>query len=115
LVPVENRQFLHVEVSGKLDGSDYRALGPQVERFLAEKDEPGILLEMDDFEGWKVSGLWEDVKFDVKHFNDVSRIAMVGDQAWQKWMAEVCRPFTTAKVRFFSEDDMQAAREWVSG
>jgi hypothetical protein len=114
LLEEQDGQLLHVVVSGKLDRSDYRTLAPEVERLVDEHGKLRILLEMDDFEGWKAGGLWEDVKFDIKHFNDVSRVAMVGDQAWQKWMATVCRPFTTAKVRFFPEEQMEAARSWVA-
>jgi hypothetical protein len=57
--------------------------------------------------------LWEDIKFDVKHFSDIERIAMVGERKWQKGMATFCKPFTTAKVRYFERSDLEAAREWI--
>jgi hypothetical protein len=42
--------------------------------------------------------LWEDIKFDVKHFNDIERLAITGENKWEKGMAAFCKPFTTAKV-----------------
>ena len=45
-----------------------------------------ILFEMEDFHGWKTAALWEDLKFDLKHFAAIERLAMVGDRKWQKGM-----------------------------
>lgn len=57
--------------------------------------------------------LWEDVKFDVKHFNDIERLAIVGESAWEKWMAAFCKPFTTAKIRYFPAEQLAEARAWI--
>jgi hypothetical protein len=43
--------------------------------------------------------LWEDIKFSVKHFADIERLAMVGDKKWQRGMAAFCKPFTKATIR----------------
>jgi hypothetical protein len=58
--------------------------------------------------------LWEDLKFDFKHFNDIERLAIVGESKWHEGMAWFCKPFTTAKVRYFGVDEAVDAREWVS-
>jgi hypothetical protein len=67
---------------------------------------------MRDFHGWDAPALWEDIKWDAKHFNQVERVAMVGDKKWQEWMAAFCRPFTTGKVRYF--DRNLTARAWLT-
>jgi len=38
---------------------------------------------------------------------------MVGDRKWEKWMASFCRPFTTAKVRYFEMSQADAAWKWL--
>jgi hypothetical protein len=68
---------------------------------------------MAGFHGWTTGALWEDIKFDVKHFSDIERVAMVGEKKWQKGMSEFCRPFTTAKIRYFDHSEANAAREWA--
>ena len=45
--------------------------------------------------------------------DDIERIAMVGETAWQHWMATFCKPFTTAKVRYFDRTETPTAREWL--
>lgn len=58
--------------------------------------------------------MWEDIKFDMKHFNDIERLAMVGDQKWQHQVATLFKPFTKAESRYFDEADADKAREWLA-
>ena len=60
-----------------------------------------LLFEMSDFHGWELQAAWDDFKLGVKYFADIQRIAMVGDEKWEKWIAAFCRPFTAAKIHYF--------------
>lgn len=70
---------------------------------------------MKDFHGWEAGALWEDIKFDVKHFRDIERLAMVGERKWEKGMSLFCKPFTTAEIRYFERGEAAQAREWLEG
>ncbi|WP_420835273.1 STAS/SEC14 domain-containing protein [Marinobacterium rhizophilum] len=52
----------------------------------------------------------EGLKFGVKHFADIERLAMVGEKQWQQGMATFCKPFTKAQVRYFDHNDAAEAR-----
>lgn len=67
-------------------------------------------LKIVDFHGWEGAALWDDIKFDLKHFSDIERLAMVGDRGWEKGMSLFCRPFTTAKICYF--DESKADEGW---
>ena len=43
-----------------------------------------MLVELHDFHGWTGSALSEDIKFDAKHFNDIERLAITGENKWEK-------------------------------
>ncbi len=73
-----------------------------------------VLFDMRDFHGWSVGALWEDIKFDVKHFKDIDRLAVVGDRTWEKWMATFCRPFTSADIRYFDQSEAEVGRQWIN-
>lgn len=105
--------LLHVRLSGKLTTSDYEYFGPAVEKIIEEHGKIRALVHMEDFHGWTAGALWQDVKFDAKHFNDLERIAFVGDKAWEKGMSVFCKPFTTAKVRYFDQSEREEALTWV--
>lgn len=68
---------------------------------------------MHDFHGWDASGLWEDVNLDLKYFNQIERLAIFGNKAWEQRMAEFCRPFTTAKIQNFDHSKTAEALHWI--
>jgi len=70
---------------------------------------------MRDFHGWRLGALWQDIKFDLRHFKQIVRIALVGETKWQEWMSAICVPFTTGEIRFFHHDQLEAARGWLRG
>jgi SpoIIAA-like len=87
----------------------HRSLGNNNHRHRAA--ERGVY--MTGFHGWEAGALWEDVKFDIKHFADIERLAMVGDKKWQHGMAAFCKPFTKATIRYFDHAEAAEARTWL--
>jgi hypothetical protein len=106
-------KVIEVRVSGKLTKEDYHRFVPEVEALVKQHGKIRVLLIMYAFQGWTAGALWEDIKFDLKHFADIERLAFVGDRKWEKGMATFCRPFTTADVRYFDESDIDAAGKWI--
>ena len=104
---------LEVHITGKLAKEDYEHFVPVVERLIQQFGKINVLVSMHDFHGWTAGALWEDIKFDLKHFRDIDRLAIVGETKWEQGMATFCRPFTTAKIRYFDRKDEAAARVWI--
>ncbi|PWU08881.1 MAG: STAS/SEC14 domain-containing protein [Verrucomicrobia bacterium] len=102
-----------IQLTGKLAKEDYEQFVPIVERLVKEHGKIRMLVQMHDFHGWTAGALWEDIRFDVKHFKDIERLALVGESKWQHGMAVFCKPFTTAKVRYFDTTEAEQARVWV--
>ena len=106
--------FLEVTASGKLSAEDYDHFEPGVEALIEKAGgKIKILFLMHDFHGWELGAVWEDIKFATKHCRDIEKIAMVGEKAWEKWMAMICKPFTMSKVRYFDAGEVAAARQWL--
>ncbi len=103
-----------VKVNGRLDGKDYDIFVPVIESMIQKHGKIRIVLEMHDFHGWDAAALWDDIKFDWKHYSDIDRIAMVGNSKWEQGMAAFCRPFTRAKVRYFAELERELALSWIT-
>ena len=112
---LENGNFLEIHLTGKLVKEDYEVFLPAVERLVQQHGKISMLVEMHDFHGWTAGALWEDIKFDAEHFNDIERLAIVGETKWEKGMAAFCKPFTTAKVRYFDHTKSNEARDWLAG
>jgi hypothetical protein len=106
-------KVLEVRASGKLSREDYERFVPEVERLIGEHGKVRILFDMHDFHGWTAGALWQDTRFAWRHFRDVERLAVVGEKAWQHGMAVACRPFTTARVRYFDRSKASQAEAWI--
>ena len=102
-----------VKASQKLTKEDYEYFVPKIEALIKERGKIRVLFSMDDFHGWKMGALWEDVKFALKNFNGIERLALVGGKKWEEWMAKFCRPFTTARIRYFDRSEAEEATKWI--
>lgn len=105
--------LLEVQLTGKLTKEFYGQFVPLVEKQIKEHGKLRILLEMHDFHGWTAGALWEDIKFDIHHWRDIERLAIVGESKWEQGMAAFCKPFTTAKIKYFDRSLLDQAREWI--
>jgi len=102
-----------VRVSGKLTAEDYERFLPEIEQLVDRRGKIRILFEMEDFHGWDLAAGWEDLKFGIRHYKDIERLAAVGDKAWEHAMTTLWRPFTSAEVRYFDRSEAEQARRWI--
>ncbi|WP_200374276.1 STAS/SEC14 domain-containing protein [Thiocystis violacea] len=72
-----------------------------------------LLAHFEDFHDWDPHAAWDDLKVAVEHDADFERIALVGDRTWEQWMARLCKPLTKAAVKYFDQEDADAARRWL--
>lgn len=107
-------KIIEIRLSGKLSKEDYEHFVPVLEQRIREQGKIRLLVEMHDFHGWELAALWEDLRFDIKHFSDIARLAMIGESKWQKGMAAFCKPFTSAKLQYFEPDQAAEARQWLA-
>lgn len=106
--------LIEVHVTGKLTREAYQAFVPVIEEQIRTSGPVRVMFVMHDFHGWTAGALWDDLGFDLKHFKDIRKLALVGETRWQKGMAVFCKPFTTAKIRFFDASEHEKARAWLT-
>ena len=92
---------------------DYDYFVPELERLMQCHGKIRMLVKLIDFHGWTAGALWVDTKFSIKHFNDLEKLAIVGENKWEKGMAIFCKPFTTATVKYFDIHQLKEAEEWL--
>jgi hypothetical protein len=112
LFELNDGKQLEVHVTEKLVAADYKSFVPEFERLIEKHGKLDVLFEMNDFHGWTAGALWEDTKFALHHFNDIERLAVVGERKWQKDLATFSKPFTKATVRYFDHTEAFKARKW---
>jgi hypothetical protein len=114
-LPSSSEKVLAFKLSGKLHDEDYKKFVPLIDDAAAKQGKVRLLAVFDNFQGWDLRALWDDIKFATTHCTKIERIALVGDKKWQEWMAKVCKPFTMAKLRYFDASEVEAAKAWLVG
>jgi hypothetical protein len=106
---------LELGIAGTLEKKDYKHFTTYAEQIIKAHGEINLLVRLPDKLRFTPAALWEDLKFDVSHHGDVARLALVSADESKEWLATIAKPFTRAEVRFMPADQIDAAREWVSG
>lgn len=100
--------------SGTLRKEDYDDMTALLHERIDRYGEVRIFFEMKDFDGWKPRALWEDVKFDVKHNQQITRAAIVGGGGgWENALTKLAALFAHADVRYFDLSEREAAWRWL--
>lgn len=110
----DDNGILRLKATGKLTDEEIKRVVPQIEEIMSLDDKIRILIELEDFDGWTLKGLWQDLKFDVAHHDDMDRVAIVGDRRWQEWGTRLSSPFFKAEMRYFDRDQKPEAETWLT-
>ena len=108
-----SKGIMALAVTGKLEREDYDFLGQEFERMVSQHDKFRLLIELKDFHGWTAGAAWEDTKMGVRYYSHIARMAIVGENKWEKGMTLFVKPFTRAEVRYFDTSDSDAAVQWI--
>ena len=106
-------KILVVHVSGKLTKAHYQHCVPEFERLLRQHGKLRVLFDLTGFHGWDGGAMWDEIKFDIKHFAYIERTAAVGDKKRQHGMAAFFTPFTKATTRYLDHADAAEACKWL--
>ncbi|MGD2078458.1 MAG: STAS/SEC14 domain-containing protein [Chloroflexota bacterium] len=104
---------LGYKVAGTVTKSDYDVLTPEVESVVEQEGDVSLLLDMTEFKWEKVSAWGRDMKFGKRFHEQVSKMAIVGDKRWEKWLADVASPFYAQEAQYFASDERDAAWDWL--
>ena len=98
-IETDDTGIVVIKASGRLSKADYDSFVPAFERIAGAHRPLRILIELDDFHGWDLPGLWQEMKFDTTHQDDMGRVAVVGERTWQEWGTRLSKPFFKARMR----------------
>ena len=106
-------RVLEFDLHGKLSREDYEKFVPETEKMIAEFGRVRILVTMHDFEGWDPGAFWADIKWNAMHFQDIERLAIVGEKTWHRFMTGFTRQFASTQVRYYTPGELTTARAWL--
>lgn len=110
----ENRNLIVIRASGTLTSKDYEHAIPELEHAMQLAKGPlGLLIRLEDFQGWEIDAFWRELEFDVDKRGEFSRVAVVCETSMEEWATAISAPFAKADVRIFPTDDEAEAEAWL--
>ena len=100
----------------EVTAADYeKVLFPAVEAAIKKSKDLKILCRLgENFKGFKLGALKEDIEIGLKYFKDWKKIAFVSDKEWMKHIIKAFGFLVPAKVRTFENKEVDAAIKWLS-
>lgn len=112
-IETKSPKLVGFKLCGKLRDEDFKQFVPTMETILTSEGKVRLFVQLEDFHGCDLHAAWDEIKFALEHYSDFERIAVVGDQKWQEWIASFWKPFTKAKVNYFEHSEVDAAWAWL--
>jgi hypothetical protein len=105
---------LHVRISGVMRLADQQSLQGAGMKLIAKGRKARLLVTLVDFQGWEKGVDWSDVGFLMEHGDDISKMAIVGDERWRDQIfAFVGKGFRSTEIEFFPPASMKEAERWI--
>lgn len=105
-------RVVELTVAGKITHDDFEELMPKLEAELARG--PLSLVEViDDFDGFDARTIWDGIKFDLAHWSEFRRVAVVSDMTWFSPFARLADTLTHLQIKEFKRDQLDEARAWA--
>ena len=98
---------------GKITVEDYQQLEPEMLLLVDKYDGVCLLLDLQDFAGEEIKAWLPDLKFGHNFHDKINRMAIVGDNHWEKWMTDLAGPWYAKEARFFHPEETDNAWDWL--
>lgn len=108
------RDILGIKVEHSITHADYAKLNPIIEKIIYQYGYINLLLWLDNVTGWHAETAFEDFKFGFKHYKDIKKLAVVGEQPWNGWLQKFTAFFVEEEVRYFSLAEIDNAWQWIA-
>lgn len=104
-----------IRFDGEVSEADFGAMASLLRERIEEHGRIRLVIRIDSLGLVEPAALWEEVKLAAQHFEDVERIALVGDARWQKSFVDVMGIVMPAEceMKHFTGDRINDAWEWI--
>lgn len=113
-LPSPKENIVALKISGTLTKEDYLSIIPTLEAKMKQFGKIRFYAEVENLGMPTLSALWEDIKFDYKHYRDFSHVAVVGEPDWMASLTKLTAPLVPAEVRVFGNEEKSTAMQWLA-
>lgn len=105
-------RVVELTVRGRITHADFEELVPKLEAEL-ERGPLSLVEVIESFEGFDARTIWDGMRFDLAHWSEFRRVAVVTDLTWFSPFTKLTDALTHLQVKEFPLKDIEAARDWA--
>ena len=106
--------IVSAKISGELSVSEVSQMQAAALEAIQRWGKVSALFILENFAGWKRDSGWGDITFLTEYDQDISKIAVVGEEQWRDLTdAFLAKGFHQAAVEYFLPADLAKARVWL--
>lgn len=106
---------VEITVRGRVTEDELRSCLEDFRADIEQNDKMRLLERIEHFTGIEPAALWTDIRLGAPLAKQVSRVAVVADQAWIRSVSYLGKFMIGAELRVFEPEALAQARAWVSG
>ena len=102
-----------VKITEPICKKDYEALIPEMEEKIKQCGRINFFLEIRDGVNWNGKSFWSDINFNLKHAQDIRKVAFVGDKQLEEKIIDLLKPLENAEIRWYTNAEREEALRWL--
>lgn len=115
LLDLPDTNIVGFRLEDTLTEDDYDVLDSELSHELEAHTTTRVFFEIDDVDGWEPEDEWESLAFDIRHVQEVDKVAIVGDDAWERLVDKIELLFPASQIQSYDSEDREEALEWIRG
>ncbi|CAN5623744.1 hypothetical protein BH23BAC1_BH23BAC1_39510 [soil metagenome] len=102
-----------LKAEGKIEKSDYDRIVPIMEELVKKHEKLDAYVEVRELDKVTARALWEEIKVDVRFFNNINKVAVVGDATWKEVLTKAVAILPNIEAKYFDLDEKEKAQFWI--
>ena len=111
--PINGSNVLYSDIENELTCREFELMFKQVHRMIQQFGSVSIAIELNEPITMPIQIAWGKINFDCNHFDNVTKVAIIGDERLYQALPMISKPFPMAMVRHFSLFERPQAVDWL--
>lgn len=102
-------------VNGKLGSPEYEVINKVLSEVVIAYPKLRVLVEVRDWEGWTLTGMWDDFKTGIDYYRHFEKFALVSGESFIATAAKLGNLFNPiGEMKHFAPEQKEAAIKWLT-
>ena len=115
LLDLPDTNIVGFRLGDTLTEDDYDDFVSELRNELEAHTTTRLVLDIDDVDGWEPEEQWEEMALDIRHVQDLDKVAVIGDDVWEPLMDKIELLFPMSQIQTYEDADREEALGWIRG